>query len=138
VALVTRRRYPRNPGKEDSFLWFASAGIARFRRNEYVAYVGASKGGVVKLFDRRTGRLVYNDCGYIGQQRNGTCVTSQHFDPARPVESEPHELTLASSFVRVSRPVMRPWLFLGFACSASRSAGLRRLPGGSSSVSSMC
>ena len=120
---------PEEPGKEDSFLWFASAGIARFRRNEYVAYVGASKGGVVKLFDRRTGRLVYNDCGYIGQQRNGTCVTSQHFDPARPVESEPHELTLASSFVRVSRPVMRPWLFLGFrvfSLTLGRSAALAR------------
>jgi hypothetical protein len=120
---------PEEPGREDDFVWFRSAGIGRFRRSDYVAYVGASKGGIIKLFDRRTCRLVYSDCGYIGQQRNRKRVTSQHFDPARPVEVAPHKLTLASSFVRVSRPAMRPWLFLGFrvfSLTLGRSAALAR------------
>lgn len=120
---------PEEPGKDEDFVWFRNAGIARFRRNDYVAYVGASKGGVIKLFDRRTRRLAYSDCGYIGQQRNRKRVASQHFDPARPVELGPHKLTLATSFVRVSRPVMQPWLFLGFrvfSLTLGRSAALAR------------
>ncbi len=105
---------PEEPGKEEDFIWFRDAGIARFRRNEYVAYVGASKGGVVKLFDRRTRRLTYSDCGYIGWQRDHKWVASQHFDRDRSVELGPGKLTLTTSFVRIARPAMQPWLFLGF------------------------
>jgi hypothetical protein len=105
---------PEEPGKDEDFLWFRDAGIARFRRSDYVAYIGTSKGGVIKLFDRRTRRLAYSDCGYVGRQRNRKRIASQHFDPARPVEVGPRTLSLVTTFVRVSRPVMRPWLFLGF------------------------
>jgi len=120
---------PEEPGKEEDFLWFRDAGIARFRRNDYVAYVGASKGGIVKLFDRRTRCLTYSDCGYIGQQRDRKRVTSQHFDRDRPVELGPGKVTLTTSFVRVARPVMQPWLFLGFrvfSLTLGRSAALAR------------
>lgn len=117
------------PGKEKDFVWFRDAGIARFRRNDYVAYVGVSKGGVVKLFDRRTRRLAYTDCGYIGHQRDRKRVASQHFDPDRPVELGPLKLTMTTSFVRVSRPVMRPLLFLVFrvySLTLGRSTALAR------------
>ncbi len=102
------------PGKEDDFLWFPQAGIARLRRARYMAYVGTSKGGVVKLFNRHTGRLTYSDCGYIGKQSDGKRVTSQYFDPSRSVEAEAGKLTVTTAFVRISRPTMQPWLFLGF------------------------
>ena len=120
---------PEEPGKEDDFLWFRDAGVARFRRNDYVAYVGASKGGVVKVFDRRTRRLAYSDCGYIGHQRDRRCVASQHFDRNRPVALDPGKVTLTTSFVRVAAPVMQPWLFLGFrvfSLTLGRSAALAR------------
>jgi hypothetical protein len=120
---------PEEPGKSDDFLWFRGAGIARFRRDCYVAYIGASKGGVIKLFDRRTRRLAYSDCGYIGRQRNRKRIASQHFDPARHVELGPQNLSLATPFVNVSRPVMQPWLFLGFrvfSLTLGRFAALAR------------
>jgi hypothetical protein len=120
---------PEEPGKGDDFLWFREAGIARFCRNDYVAYVGTSKGGVIKLFDRRTRGLAYSDCGYTGKLRDCSRVASQHFDRDRPVDLDRGKLTLATSFVRVSRPVMRPWLFLGFrafSLTLGRSAALAR------------
>lgn len=120
---------PEEPGKDDDFLWFPEAGIARFRRDAYVAYVGASKGGVLKLFDRRTGRLRYSDCGYVGWQSAKRCVASQHFDPGRAVEVAPGKLALRTPFVHVSRPVMRPWMFVGFrvfSLTLGRSATLAR------------
>ena len=120
---------PEEPGKDDDFLWFREAGIARFRRHAYVAYVGASKGGVLKLFDRRTGRLTYSDCGYVGRQGAGHRVASQHFDPGRTVEVAPGKLALKTSFVRISRPVMKPWTFVGFrmfSLTFGQSANLAR------------
>ena len=38
------------------------------------------KGGVIKLFEKSNGNLVYNDCGIIGKLTNGNVVTSQWVD----------------------------------------------------------
>jgi hypothetical protein len=113
----------------DEMLWLREAGIARFRRDAYTAYVGISKGGVLKLFDGRTGRLRYSDCGYVGRLENGRQVASQHFDPGRPVEIESDRIALTTSFVHVSRPVMTPWTFIGFrlfSLTFGRSSRLAR------------
>ncbi len=40
-----------------------------------------AKGGVVKIFDKETGRLRLNDCGLIGQLADGRLVSSQWVDP---------------------------------------------------------
>jgi len=104
---------PQEPSAGD-VVWLRQAGIGRFQRESYVAYVGASKGGVMKVFDRRSRRLVYSDCGYLGRQRDGKPVATQHFDPNRPADVDSEKVSLKSSVVRISRPVMNPWMFLGF------------------------
>ena len=114
------------PGQDQDFVWLPEAGIARIRRADYVAYVGASKGGVVKVFDRRTGHLRYIDCGYIGWCRDGSRVASQHFDRQRAVEVAPDRLEVTTSFVRLSRPALTPAAFVGFRLF---SLILGRLPG---------
>lgn len=40
-----------------------------------------AKGGVVKVFDRHAGRLLFNDCGLIGELADGQVITSQWVDP---------------------------------------------------------
>ncbi len=40
-----------------------------------------AKGGVVKVFDCKTGNLICNDCGIIGRLHNQSVVTSQWIDP---------------------------------------------------------
>jgi hypothetical protein len=117
------------PGAEDEFLWFPKAGIGRVLRKRYVAYFGASKGGVLKVFDRRSGRLTYSDCGYLGTQRDGSRVASQHFEPDREVLAESAKVELTTPFVRIARPTMTPWLFLAFrtfSLTFGRSASLAR------------
>lgn len=120
---------PMEPGAQDDFLWLPKAGLGRFRRERYVAFAGASQGGVLKVFDRRTGALAYSDCGYVGRLAEGGRVASQHFDTARAAEAGPGSLGLDTSFVRVKRPTMTPWLFLGFrlfSLTFGRSAALAR------------
>lgn len=48
-----------------------------------------AKGGVVKVFDRREGRLLLNDCGWIGRLDGGAVITTQWIDPDHaPSETE--------------------------------------------------
>ena len=39
-----------------------------------------AKGGVVKAFDKISGKLIINDCGLIGQLENNKAVTTQWID----------------------------------------------------------
>ena len=42
----------------------------------------AAKGGVLKVFDVPTGKLLLNDCGIIGNTTDGAVLTSQWIDPS--------------------------------------------------------
>lgn len=66
--------------------YFPSARV--FVSVEEDAYVVANlaKGGVVKAFDRRGGRLLTSDCGIVGSLVDGRVVTSQWIDPEYRVE----------------------------------------------------
>lgn len=60
------------------------------RPNEYVI-ANLAKGGVVKIFDRRDGGLIYNDCGLIGtlrDEKGAKTVTTQWVDPAYQVSAD--------------------------------------------------
>ncbi len=48
--------------------------------NKYVI-ANMAKGGVIKVFDRHTEKLLLNDCGIIGELADGKVVTSQWVDP---------------------------------------------------------
>ncbi len=50
-------------------------------RSRHYVIANLAKGGVVKVFDRQTGRLLLNDGGLIGQLDNGHVVSSQWVDP---------------------------------------------------------
>ena len=45
---------------------FPQAGIALRSRQKYYLVLGSSNGGVVKVFDKRSGKLVLDDCGAFG------------------------------------------------------------------------
>lgn len=104
---------PAGPSPEPALLYFADAGIVKVRRERYDLVLGLRKGGVLRIFDRRSRRLVYADAGYIGRRR-GKLVSSQWEDPQREVQVGPEEARVTGRFHQVPRPVMRPGLFLGF------------------------
>ncbi|NJL33434.1 MAG: hypothetical protein HC893_05745 [Chloroflexaceae bacterium] len=47
-----------------------------------------AKGGVVKVFDCTTGRLLLNDCGLLGELEDGQVVTSQWVDPTYTAQAD--------------------------------------------------
>ncbi len=49
-------------------------------QNKYII-ANLAKGGVLKIFDRKSENLLLNDCGIIGELADGKVVTSQWVDP---------------------------------------------------------
>jgi len=102
------------PAQPNGLLHFPEAGIVKVRRDRYEAYVGLSKGGVLKVFDRRAKRLVCDDCGYLGRMKNGKLFTSQWFGQDWRTDVRDGEVVVEGRFVGIKKPVMRPTSFLLF------------------------
>jgi len=105
---------PEEPDAAASTLWYPGAGIARIRRDRYDAYVGATKGGVIKVWDRRTRRLAMSDCGWVGRTYNGGIASTQYADAAREIRAEADRIEIGGALSQSSRPVMRPLRFIAF------------------------
>jgi len=61
---------------------FPEAGIRAFSSPRYYALVNYKKGGTLKVFDKRTGRLDLEDGGVFGRLADGRKFSTQVFDPS--------------------------------------------------------
>lgn len=61
--------------------YFPQCRIYASSRTQYYVVANLAKGGVVKVFDRQSGKLLLNDGGVIGRLEDGRIVTSQWIDP---------------------------------------------------------
>lgn len=121
-----RRAAPEEPFRETPLVWFPQAGIARIRKPGYDAYIGTSKGGVIKVFDRRRRKRLYSDCGYIGRLDNGRYFSNQCHEPRRSASVSGDRIAVEGGFYVISRPTMNPPRFVVFrlfTLTASRMAG---------------
>ena len=120
---------PVEPSPDEELVWCRQAGLARIRRRQYDAYVGVSKGGVLKVFDRAMRKLVYNDSGYIGRLQGGKLLSSQSDRSERQADVTRDRIVIDGAFFEVSRPTMKPFRFVGFRVfmlTAGRVPGLAR------------
>ena len=114
------------PSPEPGLVHFPEAGLLRVRKRAYDAYVGTTKGGVLKVFDRARRRLVASDCGYAGRLERGGLASTQYADPGRRVHVADDRVEVEGNLVTVSRLTFSPLVFLGFRLF---SLSLGRLPG---------
>lgn len=114
AALHAEPRTAADPTPSEGLSWYPLAGLARVRRERYDAFVGVAKGGAVKLFDRRTRRLLVSDSGWVGRARSGRTVSSHYLDAARAASVSPDRIEAAGTFQSVKRPVFGPWKFRAF------------------------
>ncbi len=68
--------------------YFPQAKVFVANRPQSYIMANLAKGGVVKIFDRQSGRLVLNDCGVIGRLADDRVVTSQWIDPDYEIETD--------------------------------------------------
>ncbi len=92
---------------------FPKAGLVAHVTNDYQAIFAPSKGGVLKIYDIKSKRLVFSDCGYWSRIDNRV-VSSQSFSLENPVEYGVDNISVKADFVRMNQKIMSPFLFLGF------------------------
>lgn len=70
-----------NYERENYFKYLKNAKIYIKNIADYYIIANLAKGGVIKIFDLNSKKLIHNDCGIIGRLKNGQIVTSQWIDP---------------------------------------------------------
>lgn len=93
---------------------FPQAGLLVHVTDTYQAVFAPSKGGVVKIYDKRSGKLAFSDCGYWAETGDGTRVSSQSFSLTNDVRMELGHGFVRVPFTRINQQLMSPLLFLGF------------------------
>lgn len=87
---------------------FPEAGLFIKSTGIYHAIINYRKGGTVKVFDKRTGRLDCEDGGLFGRLRNGKRFSSQRWDNAAGFE----ERRVEAGFYRIADTLPTPLIFL--------------------------
>ncbi|HET7462296.1 MAG TPA: hypothetical protein VFJ82_13670 [Longimicrobium sp.] len=102
---------PPLPREREGAADFTAAGLhVRSTARHYVV-VGASNGGVVKVFGRGDGRVLVNDGGYAGEDARGGFVTTQGTGTGRATVNG-GEITVDAPFQAVPRALPSPGRFL--------------------------
>lgn len=102
------------PFEKEFEIHFFDAGLYIKSTASYYCIVGLSKGGVVRIYDRTTDKLLGCDSTYWSLINDNTIISSQSFDRKRKWKIAKSELIVESGFVQVNQRLQFPLLFIGF------------------------
>ncbi|RJP24138.1 MAG: hypothetical protein C4527_19300 [Candidatus Omnitrophota bacterium] len=106
---------PLLPYERETFRrFFPGAKMLMVKTNAAYTVVNAAKGGVVKHFSLSDGKLVVNNCGIVGQLKDGRVFTSQWIDDNHGIEQEGDELRVKGRCHKVPSKVFSPLTFIIF------------------------
>lgn len=91
---------------------FPGAGIHVRARGALFVIVGVSNGGVVKVFDRRTGAALLDDSGYYALLDGKRAVSSQVTDQRRAAEISGSAIACTVNFAPMKTLVTTPFRFV--------------------------
>ena len=94
--------------------WFPEARIYVRKAGSAYLVANMAKGGVLKLFDVDSRRLILNDCGAMGQLDSGRVVTTQWISPTTRVVREGDSCRAEGRFVVVSYTHLTPLRMIMF------------------------
>ena len=90
---------------------FKDAGLVVYNGESNYAIIGVSKGGVIKEFDKKQGTKLRDDCGYIGQLKNGALVSTQRLcEPSYTLTKK--QLFMWADFYQIKEQIPDPYKFL--------------------------
>lgn len=94
--------------------WFPKGRFLMRKTPRTYSVVNAAKGGVIKHFDLKSNKLIFNDCGVLAELEDGRVITSQWIDPAYAVEHRENNLSIRGTTHRVATKIFNPITFIGF------------------------
>jgi hypothetical protein len=113
AMILDNNSLPSLPCEQDSVSRdFPEAGLFVRSTQRYYAVLGASNGGVLKVFDRDRRALVWNDAGYVGQDLKGRWLTTQLTVLKRSVTMDKNSIIVEAPFYVMRREFPDPWRFV--------------------------
>ncbi len=91
---------------------FPQAGVAIRSRQNFYMILGTSNGGVVKVFDKRSGNLVLDDCGVYGVTEYHDKLTTQSTQLDNPMRTSDNSLECESDFYPIKDTNPNPLNYL--------------------------
>ena len=91
---------------------FPEAGIFIRATDQYYCILGASTGGVTKIYDKKKARLVWDDCGLLGQTSRGVTISTQITAPDQGWRSSENSIEVWGSFQPIKSSIPGPGNFL--------------------------
>jgi hypothetical protein len=73
---------PPVPYEKNLQKYFPASRIFASSKKDGYLIANLAKGGVIKGFEKTDGKLILNDCGWLGRLQDGRVVTSQWVDPS--------------------------------------------------------
>lgn len=97
---------------EESARNFEEAGLFLRGTKRYYSILGVANGGVLKIYDRNTRSLIWNDGGYVGALGDRKLITTQITDRSRPCIIRKDVIEFESPFYRLPDSLPTPFLFI--------------------------
>jgi len=91
---------------------FKSAGLAIIATPDYYSVLGTSNGGILKVFNKKTNTLVYDDCGLFGETSNGQKFSSQVTNLNNPLKWDGNAFEISSTFNKIPMQFPTPFNYL--------------------------
>lgn len=103
-------------GDDEDLTWnqFPHSQMCTVNSNEAYSIIGLSKGGVIKIFDKTSKQLIYDNCGIHAIYNGKRPVTSQMLDFNRSIETGKNQADIEGSLYKVRTTAMSPFKFLVF------------------------
>lgn len=86
------------PYKTEFIKYFPLAQIYIHSSPLFYSIVGLRKGGVIKVFNKEQEKLVYDDCGMIGELSNGKHVSTQWLDRDYKIKVNDKDVRVSGEF----------------------------------------
>jgi hypothetical protein len=113
VLMDDQPHFPLLPCEKDNIReHFPRAGLHIHGTKHYYSIVGVSNGGVLKVFDKRIRKIIWNDSGYVGETRKGNYITTQITDLSRAFRVTANEIEICSPFYKMQQPIPTPFRFV--------------------------
>ena len=91
---------------------FPLSGLAVRSRKDFHLILGSSNGGVVKIFDKKSGALVLDDCGVLGVNKKNEKLTTQSTQLNNSTQNSTNELVCESYFYPIKDTLPNPSNYL--------------------------
>jgi hypothetical protein len=91
--------------------YFPQAKYTVVKRNNYYMVIGASKGGVIRVYGCKDNPdLIFSDCGYIGILSNGEKVSSQWLDYSNKILFDENNdfVAISGTFHKINETLFTP------------------------------